>query len=48
MQVQVPRWSLKHDFLLNGIFAIAALELAIVETGKDEAKLAFYVQAAME
>jgi len=48
MQIQVPRWCLRDDFLMNGVFAIAALEISIGECDGDEAKAAFYAQAAME
>jgi hypothetical protein len=49
IQVELPRWALKHEFLLHGIFAMSALEAAICAGhGMDEAESAMYVRAAME
>ena len=48
-QVELPRWALKHEFLLHGIFAMSALEAAICAGPEmDEAESAMYVRAAME
>lgn len=49
IQVELPRWALKHEFLLHGIFAMSALEAAICAgPDMDEAESAMYVRAAME
>lgn len=49
IQVELPRWALKHEFLLHGIFSMSALEAALCagpEVG--EAESAMYIRAAME
>lgn len=46
LQIEVPRGALRHDFLLHGLFAITALEIAAVCSDlTDSAK---YVCTAME
>ncbi|EXJ71710.1 uncharacterized protein A1O5_05518 [Cladophialophora psammophila CBS 110553] len=44
-QIAVPRWSLQHDFLRTGLFALSAFEVASRSTGADRAK---YLEAAVE
>lgn len=47
LQVDVPRWALKHHYLLDGILAISALEIAICEPDIGDSRSA-YIHAAME
>ena len=49
IQVDLPRWALKYEFLLHGIFAMSALETALCAgPDMDEAESAMYIRAAME
>lgn len=45
LQIEVPRGALRHDFLLNGVFAITALEIAMCDKTVDASK---YFCTAME
>ncbi|KUJ09540.1 uncharacterized protein LY89DRAFT_740625 [Mollisia scopiformis] len=45
LQIEVPRGALRHDFLLHGVFAITALEMAL---SGDPAKSPEYICIAME
>jgi hypothetical protein len=45
LQVSVPRAALKHDFLMDGILSISALEIAM---SGEEADSAPYIYAALE
>jgi hypothetical protein len=42
-----PRWALKHDYLLDGILAISALEIVICEPELGDAR-SVYIRAAKE
>jgi hypothetical protein len=49
LQIEMPRWALKHEFLLHGMFAMSALETAICAgPDMDEAESQTYIRAAME
>lgn len=49
IQVELPRWALKHEFLMHGMFAMSALEAALCAgPGMDEAERTLYVRRAME
>ena len=49
IQLELPRWALRHEFLLDGIFAMSALEAAICGGPEmDGAEPAMYVRAAIE
>jgi hypothetical protein len=45
LQIEVPRGALRHDFLLYGVFAMSALEIAACGDHTESSK---YVCAAME
>ena len=47
LQVDVPRWALKNDYLLDGMLAMSALEVAICEQDIGDVRQA-YIQAAMD
>ncbi|KAF2815331.1 uncharacterized protein BDZ99DRAFT_378341 [Mytilinidion resinicola] len=46
LQIAVPRAAFKHDYLLNGIMALAALEIAIGDDAIDQAKKRAYLDHA--
>lgn len=48
MQAQMPKWCLKHDYLMNGLLAIAALEISLVDARHDPFKAEIYLQHALE
>jgi hypothetical protein len=49
LQIEVPRGALKHDFLLHGVFAISALEIAVCgDLTGDLTESAKYMCTAME
>lgn len=45
LQIEVPRGALRHEFLLNGVFAITALEIALCDKTVDSSK---YICTSME
>jgi hypothetical protein len=48
LQIHVPEWALKHNFLLHGIFAMSAMETMVDDALVDETQAAMLLQAAME
>jgi len=48
LQTVLPQCALQYDYLLHGILAVSALDIATSEVPGDEARSAEYVQMAME
>ncbi|KAF5005674.1 hypothetical protein FDECE_7908 [Fusarium decemcellulare] len=44
----MPRWALKHEYLLHGMFAFSALEVALTGGGVMDDDPAVYVKLALE
>ncbi|KAF4982941.1 hypothetical protein FZEAL_1511 [Fusarium zealandicum] len=48
LQEDIPRWGLKHEYLLHGMFAFSALEIALCGNGVMEDDPAVWVRLALE
>jgi len=48
LQVILPQYALQYGFLLHGILAVSALDIATTDLHREDARSAEYVQMAME